>query len=72
MLPVILPRPCGIEQLIVFRHQVLPPVWVTEYPVLKGFPYGVLLLRRKGGFLLVQYPLFLPVLHNRVIYPAVF
>ena len=53
---VILPGTGGIEQLIVFLHQLFPAPGIPPYPVPEGILDGLLLLLGQGGFLFVQNP----------------
>ena len=53
MRTVIFPRSGGIEYFIIFFTKHLPAVRITEYPVLKGFPYCFLFLAGKHGFLFI-------------------
>ena len=69
---VILPGTGGIEQLIVFLHQLFPAPGIPPYPVPEGILDGLLLLLGQGGFLFVQNPALLTIriLHS-VIDPDV-
>ena len=62
----------GIEKLIIFCHKCLPAFRITEYPVLKCFPYRFLLLACNHGFLFIEDSLFLSILLNGVIYSRIF
>ena len=53
---VVFPGAGGIEQLVVFLHQLFPAPGVPPYPVPEGILDGLLLLLGQCGFLLVQYP----------------
>ena len=54
VLPVILPRTGGIEQLIISSGQGFPALRVFPYPVLERILDCLLFLLSKRGFLLVQ------------------
>ena len=69
---VIFPWSCGIEKLIVFCNQYLPALRITEYPVLKGFPDGFLLLAGNHRFLFVEDSLFLSIFLNGIIHSGIF
>ena len=68
MAAVVFARTNGIEQLIVLRHQRLPPLRVFPYPFTESVLDGLLLLLCKGGRLLIEHAL-LPavrILHSIV------
>ena len=58
---IILPGTGGIEALVVELHQLPPPVGVAPDPVTERLFNGLLLLLGEGGFLAVEYALFLSV-----------
>ena len=65
---VVLPRPLGIEYLIIAGHQHLPARRVLPYPVLKGILYGLLPLLCERRLLLVEDPVLFAVrILDRVI-----
>ena len=71
MIPVVLTGPDGVEQAVVGGAEVGAALGVLENPVAERLTNGVLLLLGDHGFLLIQNPLFLAVLVNRVIHPRI-